>query len=351
MIKNPLISVIMPVYNGEKFLRQSIDSILNQTIKDFELIIINDGSTDNTENIILSYDDDRVKYIKNESNLKLIKTLNKGLNIATGKYISRMDADDIAVNTLFEKQLDAFNNDKTVGIVNICTYELSENGEFYRKSLRPILFHNCILKYVLLFQNQITHPGIMVKSELIKKYKYKDDGTVYNFEDVDLWIRMTWDGIKCITLCDRLLFYRINNNGVTRLYGNKRNILRVKYCADFIKNKLNIDIQEEFLYLFYADVSNHPYKQTYIDKLIIKICYYIRNSDDKNFINEFISWYKLRMMVVNIQILKSESFRNKLKAIYNICTHLSWFINKPFIIFVKDTFKNNWIKHEDCNVW
>lgn len=57
------------------------------------------------------------------------------------------------------------------------------------------------------------------------------------------------------------------------------------------------------------------------------------------------------MMVVNIQILKSESFRNKLKAIYNICTHLSWFINKPFIIFVKDTFKNNWIKHEDCNVW
>lgn len=132
MIKNPLISVIMPVYNGEKFLRQSIDSILNQTIKDFELIIINDGSTDNTENIILSYDDDRVKYIKNESNLKLIKTLNKGLNIATGKYISRMDADDIAVNTLFEKQLDAFNNDKTVGIVNICTYELSENGEFYR---------------------------------------------------------------------------------------------------------------------------------------------------------------------------------------------------------------------------
>ena len=126
MVNNPpLISVIMPVYNGERFLRQAIDSILNQTIIDFELIIINDGSTDSSEDIILSYHDSRIKYVKNEYNLKLIKTLNKGLMLAKGKFISRMDADDIADKYLFESQIKAFQNDDSICIVNICNYDLA----------------------------------------------------------------------------------------------------------------------------------------------------------------------------------------------------------------------------------
>ena len=100
----PLISVIMPVYNGERFLRQAVDSILSQTFKDFELIIINDGSSDSTEDIILSYKDKRIRYVKNEKNLRLIKTLNKGLELASGQFVSRMDADDVAHPLLFEKQ-------------------------------------------------------------------------------------------------------------------------------------------------------------------------------------------------------------------------------------------------------
>ena len=87
MDKNIKASILMPVYNEEKYLKQAIESILNQTFKDFEFLIINDGSTDNTKKIIQSYQDKRIIYIENEKNLKLIKTLNKGLNLAKGKYI------------------------------------------------------------------------------------------------------------------------------------------------------------------------------------------------------------------------------------------------------------------------
>lgn len=120
--ESPLISVILPVYNGENYLDKAIESILKQTYTNFELIIINDGSFDNTENIILSYNDKRIRYIKNEKNLKLIKTLNKGISLAKGLYISRMDADDIAIENLFQKQIETFTKDDTVDIVNNSIY-------------------------------------------------------------------------------------------------------------------------------------------------------------------------------------------------------------------------------------
>ena len=113
----PLITVLMPVYNGEKYLQQAIESILKQTFTDFEFLIINDGSTDNSENIILSYDDSRIRYIKNEENLRLIRTLNKGIELAKGKYIARMDCDDISLPYRFEKQLKEFQNNPHLDMV------------------------------------------------------------------------------------------------------------------------------------------------------------------------------------------------------------------------------------------
>ena len=105
-----LISVILPAYNAEEYIYAAIDSILQQTYTNFELIVINDASTDHTEEIILSFSDKRIRYIKNEQNLKLIKTLNKGIALANGKYIARMDADDISMPNRFQIEYEFMEN-------------------------------------------------------------------------------------------------------------------------------------------------------------------------------------------------------------------------------------------------
>src|SRR5215218_8009066 len=116
----PQVSVILPVYNGEAYLQEAVDSILAQTFTDFELLIINDGSTDDSERIIDSYKDSRVKHLKNEQNRGLIFSLNRGVEAAKGAYIARMDADDVALPERLEKQMQYLKQNKEVGILS-CT--------------------------------------------------------------------------------------------------------------------------------------------------------------------------------------------------------------------------------------
>lgn len=344
--KTPLISVIMPVYNGERFLKQAIDSILAQTFPNFELIIINDGSTDSTESIILAYKDRRIRYVKNERNLRLIKTLNKGLKLATGKYISRMDADDIADKHLFENQIRVLQSDDSIGIVNICTYDLAEDGDKYRKSSKPLFFHSSILKYIICFENQITHPGIMVKANLMKKYGYKDDGTVCNIEDMDLWNRMLWDGVKCITLRNRLLYYRINSKGVTREAGASRNELAVKYCDSFLINKLGLSyINSNALYFFYGGFKV-PYKYTESMAVLNLIKEKIKlDVEGIKYIEEFKQWVGLRTSILIIQqlFLKSLPLKMKMNLLVFFISRLPQFFTLTFLRYVKFKFNNHWV--------
>ena len=99
------LSVVMPVYNAEKYLSEAIESILQQSFEDFEFLIINDGSTDRSKDIVLQYDDPRIIYVENDSNMGLIATLNRGIKLARGLFLARMDADDISVKDRFAKQI------------------------------------------------------------------------------------------------------------------------------------------------------------------------------------------------------------------------------------------------------
>ena len=112
-----LVSVIMPVYNGAMYLNEAITSILRQTYSNFEFIIINDGSTDLSEEIILSFSDSRIVYVKNPENYRLIKTLNLGFSMAKGRYIARMDADDISHPDRLLKQVDFLDHNIEYGLV------------------------------------------------------------------------------------------------------------------------------------------------------------------------------------------------------------------------------------------
>lgn len=208
------VSVLMAAYNAEKYISEAINSILNQTYRSFEFIIINDGSTDSTEKIILSYSDSRIVYIRNEMNLKLIKSLNKGIDVAQGEYIVRMDADDIALPNLLESSINCI-KEKNADIISIKTHYLSDDGsKVYRNNLNQI-YESDTLKYILPFENCIGHPGTTIKTTLMKQYRYKDDGTVVHFEDVDLWNRMIAEGAKCYMLDMPLLLWRQNPQSIT----------------------------------------------------------------------------------------------------------------------------------------
>ena len=119
-MNEPMVTVLMAVYNGEKFLKEAMESILTQTFTDFEFLIINDGSTDNSVKIIEEFNDPRIRLIHNEKNLKLIASLNKGISLAKGKYIARMDCDDISMPYRLEKEVDFLENSLEYGLVGTC---------------------------------------------------------------------------------------------------------------------------------------------------------------------------------------------------------------------------------------
>jgi len=181
----------MAVYNGEKYLCEAIDSILNQTFKNFEFLIINDGSTDGTAEILQSYHDPRIKIINNEKNMGLAKSLNKGLKIAKGKYIARMDADDISLQERLEKQLAIIEKNKNVGMVASWIHIIDENNNYVRdwhadrEDNSPEEIY-----YTLFFKNCIAHSSVLFNKELILKIGGYDE-SFKKSQDYELWIRLS----------------------------------------------------------------------------------------------------------------------------------------------------------------
>lgn len=163
---NLKISVVMSVYNGQKYLKQSIESVLGQTLKDFEFLIVNDASTDRSSQILDNYatEDSRVRIITNEQNLGLTKSLNRAIKQASGKYIVRMDDDDISVNSRFEKQLQFMENNPSVALCGTMALVINERGEEIGKKNLAIKYQD--IKKKLLFNNQFVHSSLFFKKEL-----------------------------------------------------------------------------------------------------------------------------------------------------------------------------------------
>lgn len=207
----PKVSVIMPAYNAEAYIGAAIDSILSQSFRDFEFLILNDCSTDGTEAIIQSYDDPRIVYIKNEKNMGVAATLNKGLSLAQGEYIARMDADDISFPQRFEKQaayLDAHPEVAVLG-TQVRFFSVEGDGE-------PFCYSgSCAqLKIDLLFASAIAHPSVMMRRQVILDmggYDRQFEG----LEDYELWCRISEQAMLAV-YPQVLLRYRIHPGQVTQ---------------------------------------------------------------------------------------------------------------------------------------
>lgn len=229
MREAPLISVLMPVYNCALYLRKAIDSVLAQTYSNFELLLINDGSTDNSKDIILSYNDPRIRYIENEHNLKLIATLNKGIDLAKGEYISRMDSDDVIPPNRFETQIRYLLKHPHVDLCSVWAYITDEKGKKIGK-LKGIDTSG-LINCSLFFTNPINHPGIMCKTHVLKENKFK---TFLHAEDMELWITLRDKNYVMVNIPKYLYSYRWYGNNVS----NSNAEFQLEQKKKLLKNQL-----------------------------------------------------------------------------------------------------------------
>jgi glycosyltransferase involved in cell wall biosynthesis len=211
-MKNTPISVVMSVFNGEVFLEQAIESMLNQSFGDFEFVIIDDGSTDRTPEILSDYRhrDTRIKVFRHD-NKGRAESLNVGIGLATGKYIARMDADDIALPHRLEKQIEFIQNHADVGVLG-AAYELIDAGGQVINVFRPPLTDSEI-RLLMLHYNPMCHPAILMRRDVVlASGGYR--APLLDADDYDLFLRMA-DRSKLANLGDIVLQYRVHANQVS----------------------------------------------------------------------------------------------------------------------------------------
>lgn len=235
-MKIPRLTVIMPAYNAEKFLEESISSILNQTFPDFELLIGDDGSTDHTLEIIRSFSDERIIVIRNEKNLGIPYTLNGLIKASKGEYIARQDSDDISLPKRLEKQVDFLDKNPEIGL---CGTQITWFGS-KRKRIRVPLQDEDIKASMLVF-NPICQPTVMYrKSSLTKQYNPSFEVA----EDYELCYELSKE-TKLANLPDILLKYRWHGNSISRTKENLMNETVKSIKATIFKESLHYQIDEK----------------------------------------------------------------------------------------------------------
>lgn len=210
------ISVLMTVYNGEKYLRQAIDSILNQTYKAFEFVIVNDGSTDQSLEIINSYDDPRIKVISYEKNCGVAHARNIGLEYCISEYVAIMDADDIALPERLEISYKFLKEHEDIDAVYGKILILNTNGELC-ESIYPMISDN--YKYIeayLILNNTVTNPAAIFRKQIVEKNCIKYDETLEIASDYKFWCDYSRHG-KIVGIDHILCYYRMRNHS---LYNN-----------------------------------------------------------------------------------------------------------------------------------
>lgn len=223
----PKVSVIMPVYNEtENVLKYAINSILKQTFTDFELIIINDGSVMDIDSVINSYNDDRIRYHKNEKNLGIIKTLNIGLDLAKAEYIARMDADDISIRTRFEEEVLILDENPQVGVV------ASGAVKFPSKMHIQAPQSSEDLKYLsMCYANCVVHPSVMMRKSVLDNHNIKYSDEFWHAEDYCLWMEL-FKHTEFYTIQKPLVLLREREDSVSSqnslLQAQNAEIIRIK---------------------------------------------------------------------------------------------------------------------------
>ena len=208
----PKISVVMPVYNGEAYVQDALNSVLAQTCTDFELIVVNDGSTDDTLRIVQSYSDPRIRLLSRQVNRGLAVSRNEGIDAAAGQYIAMLDSDDVAISNRLEVQSNFLDKHQDVGVVGSWVEVIGEDGASYGETWR---FETSPyrLPVALLFHNCFAQSSVMMRRDLLGKSPYRQ--AYPPAEDYDLWTRLAFV-TRLANIPKPLVQYRYHSEGTSR---------------------------------------------------------------------------------------------------------------------------------------
>jgi len=238
-----LISIVIPFYNAEKFIKETINSVLNQTYNNIEILLINDGSTDNSLNIVNSLKDDRIKII-NKNNSGVSSARNLGLSLAKGDYILFLDADDVLENDFLEKMVEKLENNKNAVFCTSLVYEMNEDLTKILKISKGI--YNNIAENVLFYHFETIPSAFLLKRDFLIENKIKFNELLSSTADRMFLLDLHKKGAEGIIENSAILYYRRHRNSMSfRLTENLVNDNKLFYelinINDFIKNRKKLD--------------------------------------------------------------------------------------------------------------
>lgn len=280
----------MPVYNGEKFIRQAINSILTQSFSDFELLIINDGSTDNSNKYIKQFDDPRIILINNKENIGLVKTLNKGLLKARGIYVARFDQDDISLRDRLKSQSKFLVQNKK--IIAVCSWMITVNSEgkkikYYKQKIKN---YGDFLGIILTGKVPLYHPAVMFrKKEILNIGGYNIDFPMA--EDYDLWRKMALERYNALMIPKFHLLQRVHEKNATTINRQEYINAGIKVQSETLeflgsKNNCLSNLLNQT-----SDPCGKKYSKRHLTELV--------NDLEKNIINNSINKFELSKKEIN----------------------------------------------------
>jgi glycosyltransferase involved in cell wall biosynthesis len=327
MEKKGLISVIMPVYNTENYIRKAIESILNQTYKNFELLIVDDASTDNSYNIALEYQkqDERIKLLKNKNKKGISGAVNTGIEASSGKYITRMDSDDISLPERLEKQYNFLKNNKNYNSCSINLYYINRKGKKISDSIAKK--YTAPYEWLLISFDPIPNAPILYSASIIKKHNLKFSYNYKTAEDYCFLKDYMLHGGK-ITLIDEPLYeYRFHEGSITLNNYSTTFKNSLEIINNYIKHISNLKIPKDYEY--FTNYKNYESIDERIDiKSILKFLnklledfkkYYKWSEEEtkeaEDAIYDFLESTMFRKYCANTSMFKEETILQRCKRI------------------------------------
>jgi len=341
-MRNPEISVIMPVYNAEAYLEEAIDSVLCQSFSNFELLLINDGSTDRSKAIIESYvENEKVRVIENGKNLGLIASLNKGIIAAKGEYLARMDADDVCLPGRFKTQIEFMRANQDIVLTGgsvICHFEDYKVNQYF-----PLDFNS--IKAEALFNCPFSHPTVMVRRSYLVQNGLRYEEAFKYAEDYALWQKI----IGNAKACNMPLFfakYRVLSTGQTGKAINNADE-RLKIISDIQRiglERLGIINREYEARLHYQlSLSDRISELSFNEYPVKVIAGYLNKIVGQNYISEYCKPAELKGILGKIWL--KVIYINKLKLSFwdmgYMLTSKFFFIGLVWFIKMKIKFFRN----------